>query len=54
MLSLAGGTLTMLLISITDINFKVHSIERPVCALYCDAATLWLEKRQTLSMSSSL
>lgn len=43
----------MLLISITDINFYIHSIERSVYALYCDAATLWLEKeKQTLNKSA--
>lgn len=45
MLSLVGGTLKTLLMSNMDTNFYVNSIKGPVCALYCDAATLWLEKK---------
>lgn len=37
----------MLLTSITDTNVPVHSTEGLVLhALYCDAATLWLEKNK--------
>lgn len=45
MLSLVGRTLKTLLMSNMDTNFYVNSIKGPVCALYCDAATLWLEKK---------
>lgn len=42
--SLAGETLKKPLINIADTNFQIHSIKGLVCALYCDAATLWLEE----------
>lgn len=44
--SLAGGTLKMLLV--LEIQISTSTQQRPVCALYCDAATLWLEKKQTI------
>lgn len=44
MLFLAGRALKMFLIIITDTIFCVHSTGHYVTALYCDAATLWLEK----------
>lgn len=38
----------MLVINITNPNFQIHSIKGLVYALYCDAATLWLEKKANI------
>lgn len=48
MASPAGETLKMLLVNITDTNFQIHAIKGLVRALYCDAATLWLEKKANI------
>lgn len=36
-------------INIPGTNFQIDSIKGLVWALYCDAATWWLEKKQILS-----